>query len=141
MKLVLDTNIVVAGLRSPQGASAHILRDVIKDKVTALISVPLIFEYEATCLRPEHLLATGLDQETILNVLDVLAGACKPVVIDFSWRPQLRDPADEMVLEAAVNGQADAIITHNMRDFSAVPGRFELDVMTPGQFLERRKGQ
>lgn len=57
----------------------------------------------------------------------------------FQWRPQLRDAADEMVLEAAINGQADALVTHNTGDFAEAAARFGLRIVTPGEMLKELK--
>ena len=102
-----------------------------------LLSVPLLLEYESVVMRPEHLQAARLSDADVANVLDVLARFAEPVAIHYLWRPRLRDPADEMVLEAAVNGRADAIVTFNRADFGGVPGVFGLDVVGPGDVLKR----
>lgn len=96
-----------------------------------LLSVPLILEYEAVCTLPEQSAAASLDRDEALQVLDVLVAIAEPVEIKFLWRPQLRDPADEMVLETAVNGRADAIATFNIRDFAVAQSRFAVEVVSP----------
>lgn len=113
MRLVLDTNVVVAGLRSPTGASAELFRRLRHGQAHLLLSVPLVLEYEAICGMPEHLKASGLTPGEVEKVLDVLVAIASPVEIKFLWRPQLRDAADEMVLETAVNGMADSLVTFN----------------------------
>jgi len=103
--------------------------------VTPLVTAALFLEYEAVLKRPEQQLVHGLSIASIDAFLAALASACEPVEVSFQWRPQLHDPDDEMVLEAAVNGQADAIITYNVRDFIAAASRFGLTVKRPGEFL------
>lgn len=137
MKVVLDTDVVVAGLRSPSGASAEVLRRVLRDELTILISVALALEYEAICHLAEHRLAAGASAQDVENMLDALMGKAIPVNIHYQWRPQLHDAADEMVLEAAVNGQADAIVTFNLRDYSTAPKRFGIQLLTPSDFLRK----
>lgn len=69
--------------------------------------------------------------------LDAVVALAKPVETHFLWRPQLRDPADEMVLEAAINGRADAIVTFNRRDFAPAAERFGLEILLPREALKR----
>lgn len=137
MRLVIDTNIIVAALRSPSGGSAELLRRVRIGYIRMLSSVPLFLEYEAVATRPEHLLAARVSAADIYKVLEVLARLSEPVKIHYLWRPQVRDPADDMVLEVAINGRADAIVTFNKADFGAVPGRFGIDVFSPSDVLRR----
>lgn len=134
-RVVLDTDVLVAGLRSPTGASAEVLRRVHSRRLIMLANVPLFLEYEAVLMRPEHLLATQQTALQMGRLLDELAGLVEPVQSWVQWRPQVRDPADEMVLEAAVNGRASALLTFNARDFGDAPGRFGVLLATPGQFL------
>ncbi len=135
MRFVIDTDVVVAAMRSPQGASAAILVAAIDERVTLLMSVPLVIEYEAVCGRAEHRLAAGLEENEVGVFLDGLVALGEPVESHFLWRPQLRDPSDEMVLEAAVNGQADAIVTFNIRDFGVAPEKFGVAVQRPAEAL------
>ena|SRR5690348_2480076 len=137
MKVVLDTDVVVAAMRSPSGASAAILREARQGKITLLVSVPLAVEYEAICSEAEHRLAAGLSDSEVEIFLDAVLAMAEPVMTHFLWRPQLRDPGDEMVLEAAVNGQADLLVTFNVRDFGPVPSRFGIEVMIPRDAIER----
>lgn len=94
-------------------------------------------EYEATCGLAEHRLASGLGAEDVDRFLDALALLAEPVDIHFRWRPQLRDPGDELVLEAAVNGRARALVTFNQRDYGTVPARFGIEVLQPAAMLRR----
>ncbi len=137
MRVVLDTDVIVAGMRSTGGASAEILRKARQGKVTLVVSVPLAMEYEAICTEAEHRLAAGLSEREVEIFLDALVAMAEPVETHFLWRPQLRDPGDEMVLEAAVNGQADLLVTFNVRDFGDVPSRFGIELMIPRDALER----
>jgi putative PIN family toxin of toxin-antitoxin system len=137
MRIVLDTDVVVAAMRSPSGASAALLLAVRRRRATLLLTTTLLVEYEATCRLAEHRLASGLDIPAVDRFLDGLVRLAEPVEVHFRWRPQLRDAGDEMVLEAAVNGQADALVTFNRRDYGAAPGRFGLEVLRPGDALRR----
>ena len=134
---MLDTNVVVAAMRSPAGASAELLRMARRSEVTLLANVALALEYEATCKLAEHCLAAGLELHQAGVFVDAVLAMAEPVETHFMWRPQLRDAADEFVLEAAVNGQAAAIVTFNRRDFGVVPARFGIDMLTPAETIRR----
>ena len=131
MRCVLDTNVIVAGLRSPKGASASLIEAALRREFVALLSVALALEYEAACCRPEQRIASGLGEEDVRTVVDAICDVAEAVAPRFLWRPQLRDPADEMVLEAAINGKADALVTFNMRDYGDVPPRFGVELLSP----------
>jgi len=94
-------------------------------------------EYEAKLTSPEERTITGLSIADIDQLLDRLIALCERVSNNFRWRPQLKDPGDEMVLETAINGQADFLVTHNVRDYGSVPQRFQIKLLTPGEFLRR----
>jgi predicted nucleic acid-binding protein len=104
-----------------------------------LLSVTLAIEYEAVLTREEHLLASGLSRIDLGELLDAIVAVSKPVRLSFLWRPTLRDPDDDMVLEAAVNGRADAIVTFNRRDFLGPNSTFGIEILSPGEAYERIK--
>lgn len=104
-----------------------------------LLTVALALEYEAICTLAEHRLASGLSASEATVYVDGLIALAVPVRAFFRWRPQLRDPGDELVLEAAVNGQADAIVTFNERHLLEARGNFGIEVMRPGDALRRIK--
>jgi len=137
--VVLDTNVIVAAMRSPKGASAALLMEARRDKITILANVALALEYEATCRRAEHGVAAGLRPAQVGVFVDAVIAMAEPVETHFLWRPQLRDPADEMVLEAAANGQAAAIVTFNSKDFGNIPLQFGIEVLSPVDVLRRIK--
>lgn len=137
MRLVLDTDVIVAALRSPRGASAALLRAIRQGHATMLLSTTLLLEHEAVCRREEHRIAAGLTMADVEAFLDGLAVMAEPVAVHFLWRPQLRDAADEMVLETAVNGQATAIVAFNRRDYGGAPARFGIAVLLPVEALRR----
>jgi putative PIN family toxin of toxin-antitoxin system len=139
MRVVLDTSIIVAGLRSQLGASNRILAFVAEQRIVPLVTTALFLEYEDVLNRSEQRLATGMSKEDVARFLAALASAAQPVDVHFMWRPQLADSADELVLEAAVNGRATAIVTHNVRDFLPAAKGFDVEVITPGQLLRRIK--
>lgn len=130
-RIVLDTSVLVAGFRSRHGASNRLLRAVARGELRLLATTVLFLEYEEVLLRPEHRIVTGLGPAQIERILASLASAAEPVDVHFRWRPQLRDASDELVLEAAVNGRAEALVTHNTRDFTQAAKRFGVTVMTP----------
>ena len=135
-RVVLDTNVLVAASRSLSGASFALLLALKSVQFTALASVPLMLEYEAVLKRPEQLAASGRSAAMTDAFLDALSLFIEPVHLHYLWRPQLRDPADEMVLETALNGRAEVLVTLNIADF--VPAsHFRLPVLTPGAFLHR----
>lgn len=141
MRLVIDTNVVVAALRSPSGASVALLENALDRRFTLLLSVPLVLEYEAICSDPAQRIVSGLGESEVVAVTSALCAVAEPVESRFLWRPQLRDPADEMVLEAAVNGRADALVTFNRRDFGDIPEAFGIKLISPRQTLPKIPGR
>ena len=135
MRVVIDTSVIVAGLRSRIGASNRLLTAIAHRRVRPLVTTAVFLEYEAVLLRAEQRLATGMSEADVSGFLAALAAAAEPVEISFRWRPQLRDPTDELMLEAAVNGRAAAIVTHNLTDFSPAVSRFSVRVLTPSLLL------
>lgn len=132
--IILDTNVLVSALRSRSSWSRQMLSQVLRLELVAGVSVPLFIEYESVLQRAEQRAAFGLSISEVDTFLSGLASVLQPIDISFLWRPQLKDPADEMVLEAAVNGQCSHLITWNMRDFAQAAPKFNLKLSTPAQF-------
>lgn len=139
MRIVLDTSIVVAGLRTRLGAGNAVLREVAQRRLVPLASPPLFLEYEDVLKRPEHRLVHGLSLEAIDEFLAEFAALIEPVEVHFQWRPQTPDPNDEMVLETAINGSADALVTYNVTDFASAAKRFKISVLRPADLLKKVK--
>ncbi len=137
-RVVLDTNVVVAGLRSRNGASFRILELVGSGRFEIVVTVPLVLEYEDVLERMAR--GLGLRHADIDAVLDYLCRVADRRGIFFLWRPILRDPRDDMVLEAAVEAGCDHIVTHNVRDFAGCE-RFGIRAVTPGRFLASLEGR
>lgn len=136
LRVVLDTDVVVTALRSVTGGSNAVLREVSYGRLVPLVTPALFFEYEAVLKRPEQSAVHGLDLNAIDEFLAALASASEAVEVNFQWRPQLFDANDEMVFEAAVNGRADALITHNVKDFAKAAIKFSLSVLRPSELLK-----
>jgi predicted nucleic acid-binding protein len=124
-------------MRSPTGASAALLRAARQQQVVLPANVALALEYEAICRLAEHRLAAGLTMEQATVFVDAVLAMAEPVESHYQWRPQLRDPSDELVLEAAVNGHAVVIVTFNKRDFGEAPARFGVALLTPAEAVRR----
>lgn len=136
-RVVLDTTVLIAALRSDRGASRILLTEALRGRFVTLASVPLMVEYEAVATRLEHLEAAGVTEPEVQAVLDALASVVIPVRLAYLWRPMLPDVADDMVLETAVNGQADMLVTVNLRDFRPAKGAFHVKVVSPAEALTR----
>jgi putative PIN family toxin of toxin-antitoxin system len=135
MKAVLDTSVVVSAVRSRSGASNAVLELALSGSFEVMATPALLLEYEEVLFREEHRAVHGLADAQIEEFLRVLAAIMTPVRVHFQWRPQMLDADDEMVLETALNGSADRIVTHNIRDFQSAVSRFRLNVVTPASFL------
>ena len=132
--LVLDTNVIVSAFRSLEGPSSALLALAEDSKIRLLASNTLLFEYEDVLKRPEHVRAAG---QTADDFIESVFDLVRPVSIRFAWRPQLNDPDDEFLLETAVNGGADAIVTYNVRHFHDAARRFGIETLRPVELLRR----
>jgi putative PIN family toxin of toxin-antitoxin system len=133
-QIVVDTNVLVAGLRSKRGASNRLLRLVGTGTFEIHLSVPLFFEYAEQCL--DLVGGLPLSKEDVDDLLDYLCKVAHHWPIFFLWRPFLNDPKDDLVLEVAVAGQCDGIVTFNKRDFLGAH-QFGLKLWTPKEFLQQ----
>ena len=133
---------MVAAIRSDAGASRQLLLAALRKRYSLLISVPLIIECEAVMTRVDHLAYAGITAADVNFLLDTVVSVAEPVRLAFLWRPVLRDSDDDMVLETAVNGRADRLVTFNRKDFGATGERFGIVTCSPGdawKLLEGRK--
>jgi putative PIN family toxin of toxin-antitoxin system len=115
MRLVLDTSILIAALRSRNGAAAAILDLVLARKVTLLMDYRIACEYRDVALRAQHIEKSNLSAEEIEHLIVTLEGIAIPVEILWRHRPLSIDPNDDLILDLAINGYADAIVTNNLR--------------------------
>jgi len=130
--IVIDTNVLISALRSRNGASFKLLSLVGMDVFKTVVSVPLVVEYEYAASKTASKL--NLDLPAIGTILDYICSVSKHQDIFYLWRPVLRDPGDDMVLEVAVASSADGIVTFNKRDFDKAD-MFGLSLWTPKEFL------
>ena len=132
MRVAIDTNVLVAALRSRRGASFRLVQKLGSPRFQPVISPPLCLEYEDVLSRPG--LLPGYTPEDIGDFLDYFLSECVECRIHFLWRPYLPDPKDDLVLEVALAGRATFIITHNLRHFPGVDA-FGIRAVTPDDFL------
>lgn len=133
-QIVIDTNVLISALRSRRGASYKLLSLIDTGKFEVNISVPLVLEYEQTA--QNHVSETSLSIEDIGDILDYICRVSSQRKVFYLWRPILKDPKDDMVLELAVTAGCDFIVTYNKRDFEGAE-KFGLQVVTPREFLEK----
>jgi len=133
-------NVLVAAMRSNCGASRQLLLAALDRSFDLLLSVTLKSEYEAVLNRAENLTASGGTVIEVREILDELARVCIPVRLAYLWRPKLKDANDDMVLETAANGDADAIVTFHLADFRGIKSLLRCDVTAPRQALVQLSG-
>ena len=141
-KIVIDTNVILSALFSNKGKS-YKLMELLASKALAdikynVVSVPLVLEFEEVLLRPKN--RTKYDnftQEEIRLIISDIVHISHKTKLHFLWRPFLKDSFDDKVLETAVNGQAQAIITYNTKDFAGVQKYFGIDILTPAQLFDK----
>ncbi len=141
-KIVIDTNVILSALFSNKGKS-YKLMELLASKALAdikynVVSVPLVLEFEEVLLRPKN--RTKYDNfthEEIRLIISDIVHISHKTKLHFLWRPFLKDSFDDKVLETAVNGQAQAIITYNTKDFAGVQKYFGIDILTPAQLFDK----
>jgi putative PIN family toxin of toxin-antitoxin system len=133
-QIVMETNVLISALRSRRGPSFKMLSLIGKGRFEINLSVPLVLEYEAVAKRSRW--QNKPSWVHVSNIIDYLCEAGRQQPIHFLWRPRARDPKDDMVLEVAVAGHCDGIVTYNKKDFAEAKS-FGLELFTPKEFLEK----
>jgi len=136
-RTVLDTDVLVAAVRSHRGASRVVLTAALEQRYPTLASVPLMLQYESVLTRAEHLAAARISAADVEILLDAIALVAEPIRISYLWRPVLTDPGDDLVLETAVNGGADVVVTFNRRYFEPAAAPFGLEILAPADAVRR----
>jgi putative PIN family toxin of toxin-antitoxin system len=135
MRIVLDTSVLVAASRSRNGASFRIVSMLPSPEFEIALTIAVYTEWQAVLTRPEHL-PTGVTADMALGFVRYLASVAHLQDVHFLWRPFLRDPDDDMVLECAVASGCEFIVTHNVKDFRRVEA-LNVRAITPADFLNR----
>ena len=138
-RIVLDTCVLVSAARSSEGASFSLVSSLPDSRFQICLSVALYTEWQSVLSRSEHL-PPGANVEMALGFTRYLASIAHLQDVHFLWRPFLRDPDDDMVLECAVASGANTIVTHNLKDFVRARS-LGVQAKTPGQFLKKLKGK
>ena len=134
---MLDTDVLVAAVRSDRGVSRALLTSALQRRYPVLASVPLMLQYESVLTRPEHLTAAGISEADVEVVLNAIALVIEPIRISYLWRPVLPDSGDDLVLETAVNGRADVVVTFNRRHFAPAAALVGLKILAPADAVRR----
>lgn len=137
LRVVIDTDVLLSAFISPAGASRQLVLAALDGKFALLLSTPLLVEYESVLRRPLHLTRARAADADVTEILDALAGLCVPVVFDYNWRPTGAHADDELVVETAINGHADAVATFNLKDMREAGARFGFRAQRPGPLVNR----
>ena len=130
--IVIDTCVLISALRSRNGASFKLLSLIDSNKFTFFLSVPLVLEYESVAKRMSRNL--GLTHTDIEDIIDYLCAVGEHRKVHYLWRPNLKDPSDDFVLELAVESESNYIVTHNSKGFKDI-NKFNLKANTPQELL------
>ena len=136
LKIVLDTSVLIAALRSRSSASAEVILRILRAEVRIFLSIALLYEYRDVAMRSDQRAASQLPAAEIEVLIDQLEDVAEPTLSNEKRRPLSSDPNDDLVLEAAINGNVDRIVTHNIRHLREPASRFKIAVVTPREFLE-----
>lgn len=134
MRVVFDTNVLVAALRSDKGASFALVYLLPSPKFEIAVSVPLYFEYLDVAMRPE-IKPAGLSDIDVLTFVRRILSFAHRQKIYFRWRPVLSDSKDDMILELAVAARCSYIVTFNIKDFKNIEP-FGIEVISPSDFFD-----
>ncbi len=132
-QIVIDTNVILAGLRSNKGASYQLLTILNDQRFQLNVSATLIFEYEEILKREQQQM--GLNNEDIDNIINGICNLANHHEIFYIWRPLAKDKDDDFLIDLALKCQADFIISYNSKDLQPIE-KFGVSILTPKQFLQ-----
>lgn len=135
MRIVLDTSTLIAAVRSSVGASKAIVDLALAREFTLLMNYPIACEYRTVALRPSHVMASRFSPAQIERLIQDLEDIAEPVKNITTYRPLSPDPNDDLVLELAINGRADIIVTNDLKHLHQPASRFHIQVLNPGTAL------
>ena len=135
MNIVIDTNVFISALKSKRGASYKLLMSLPGNLFVPNISVPLFIEYESVAKRAG--LLNNLSSDEVDSILDYFLSKSRIRKVFYLWRPYLKDPKDDLVLEVAVESQSKYIVTFNIKDFKGCD-KFGIKAITPQEFITMR---
>jgi putative PIN family toxin of toxin-antitoxin system len=142
VRIVLDTASFVTAVRSRTGAAREVVDLILDGDIIPLMDVKMGLEYRDVALRTEHLAASRLSKAGVLELIEAIEALAESVEILEKHRPLSSDPNDDMILDVAINGRADALVTNNTKHFAAVGKRYAISVFTPAELLRTiRKGE
>ena len=135
LRVVVDTSVLISAIRSGNGAAAELIRLAVLRRFVLLMDYKLACEYREIALRPSHLHASGKTAEEAEAIVDALEAVAEPVLVEMRYRPLSRDMDDDMVLDVAINGSADLVVTNNVKDFAQAARSFGVRVLSAGECL------
>lgn len=135
VRIVLDTASFVTAVRSGGGAAGELLRMVFLGEVVLLMDLKLSLEYRDVALRPEHLEASSLSEQEVVELIEALEAFAEPVEVVLKTRPMSPDQNDDMVLDLAIHGRAEALVTNNTKHFAESGKRFGIPVLSPAELI------
>jgi putative PIN family toxin of toxin-antitoxin system len=142
VRIVLDTALFVTAVRSSDGAAGDVLRGIFREELVPLMNLKLGLEYRDVSLRPEHVRESALSKREILELIEAVEAFAEPVEVVVRDRPLSPNPNDNMILDLAINGRAEALVTCNTKHFLAAGKRLGIPVLSlVGRVEKKRKGK
>jgi putative PIN family toxin of toxin-antitoxin system len=139
VRIVLDTASFVTAVRSSVGAAGEVVRMIFREELVPLMDLKLGLEYRDVALRSEHVGASALSKREILELIEAMESFSEPVEVVIKVRPLSPDPNDDMILDPAINGRADALVTSNTKHFAGAGKRFGIPVLSPAELLVKMR--
>jgi putative PIN family toxin of toxin-antitoxin system len=139
VRIVLDTASFVTAVRSSDGAAGEVVRMIFREELVPLMDLKLGLEYRDVALRAEHVGASALSKREILELIEAVEAFAEPVEVVIKARPLSPDPNDDMILDLAINGRAEALVTSNTKHFAGAGKRFGIPVLSPAELLEKMR--